>query len=68
MGWERLGKAQNGLQECCGNGLETLRMNHEKGFGCFMTPKSGVGMVSEGFKWSKGGWVFLMVPKNSCLK
>ena len=52
VGWEELGNA---------------KMKHEKGFGCFMAPKSGVGRVWEGLKneaW-KGVWVFLMVPKNN---
>ena len=32
--------------------LPTLKMKHEKGFGCFMAPKSGVGRVWKGQKWS----------------
>ena len=31
VGWEGLGKAQNGSQECCGNGLGRPRVKHEKG-------------------------------------
>ena len=38
----------HGSQEWGGKGLETLRMKHEKGFACFMVPKSGVGRVWEG--------------------
>ena len=26
-------------------------MKHEKGFGCFMAPKTGVGRVWESLKW-----------------
>ena len=48
VGWQGLGKAQNGSQECCGNGLGRLKMKHEKGVACFMVPKSGVGRVWEG--------------------
>ena len=31
-------------------------MKHEKGFGCFMAPKSGVGRVWEGAKWFRRVW------------
>ena len=48
VGWEGLGKAENGSQECCGNGLGKPKMNHEKGVACFMVPKSGVGRAWEG--------------------
>ena len=37
----------HGSQELGGQGLGTLKMKHEKGFGCFMAPKSGVGRVWE---------------------
>ena len=60
--WEWFGNAKNeawkrgcvlhGSQEWGGKGLETLKKKHEKGFGCFMAPKSGVGRVWEGQKWS----------------
>ena len=40
-------------QERGGKGLGRLNMKHEKGFGCFMVPMSGVGRVWEG---QKGGW------------
>ena len=30
-----------------GVGRARLKMNHEKGFGCFMVPKRGVGRVWE---------------------
>ena len=74
--WEWFGKAKNdawkrgcvlhGSQEWGGKGLGTLKMKHEKGFGCFSwLPRVGW----EGFgkakneAW-KGGWVFLIVPKS----
>ena len=31
-----------------GKGLGRFKMKHEKGFGCFMVPKRGVGRVWEG--------------------
>ena len=37
----------HGSEEWGGKGLGRLKMKHEKGFGCFIVPKSGV----------KGGWV-----------
>ena len=43
LGWEGLGKAQNGFQECCRNVLGSPKVKHEKGVACFMVPKSGVG-------------------------
>ena len=42
----------HGSQEWGGKGLGRLKMKHEKGFGCFMVPKSGVGRVWEGQKRS----------------
>ena len=58
LGWEGFGKVKNeackggwvlhGSQEWGGKGLGTLKMKHEKGFGCFMAPKTGVGRVWEG--------------------
>ena len=42
----------HGSQEWGGKGLGTLKMKHEKGFGCFMVPKSRVGRAWEGSKWS----------------
>ena len=38
----------HGSQEWGGKGLGRPKMKHEKGFGCFMAPKSGVGR-GEGF-------------------
>ena len=35
-----------------GKGLGRLKMKHERGFGCFMVPMSGVGRVWEGQKRS----------------
>ena len=40
----------HGSQERGAKGLGRLRMKHEKGFGCFMVSKSGVGRVWEGKK------------------
>ena len=40
----------HGSQEWGGKGLGKLKMKHEKGFGCFMAPKRGVGRVWEGQK------------------
>ena len=37
-------------QEWGGKGLGTLKRKHEKGFGCVMVPKRGVGRVWEGKK------------------
>ena len=37
----------HGSQARGGKGLGTLKIKHEKGFGCFMAPKSGVGRVWE---------------------
>ena len=42
--WEWFGKAKNS-QDWGGKGLGRLKMKHEKGFGCFMVPKSGVGRM-----------------------
>ena len=41
VGWEGLGNAHNGFQECCGNGLGKPKMKHEKGVACFMVPRVG---------------------------
>ena len=30
-----------------GEGLGIIKIKHEKGFGCFMAPKNGVGMAWE---------------------
>ena len=35
------------FQEWGGKGLGRRKMKHEKSFGCFTAPKSGVGRVSE---------------------
>ena len=35
----------HGSQEWGRKGLGRRKMKHEKGFGCFMVPKSGVGRV-----------------------
>ena len=40
----------HGSQEWGGKSLGRQKMKHEKGFGCFMVPKSVVGMVWEGQK------------------
>ena len=40
----------HGSQELGGQGLGTLKMKHEKGFGCFMAPKSRVGRAWESSK------------------
>ena len=47
----------HGSQVWGGKGLGRFKMKHEKGFGCFMVPMSGVGRVWEGQKQSmkKGG-------------
>ena len=42
----------HGSQECGGKGLGRPKTKHEKGVGCFMVPKSGVGRVWEGQKRS----------------
>ena len=42
--------AAHASQESGGKGFRRAKTNHEKGFGCFMVPKSGVGMVWEGQK------------------
>ena len=36
-------KQVHGSQEWGGKGLGRRKMKHEKGFGCFMVPKRGVG-------------------------
>ena len=41
-------KEVHGSQEWGGKGLGRRKMKHEKGFGCFMVPKRGVGRVWEG--------------------
>ena len=48
VGWEKLGKE---------------KMKHEKGFGCFMVPKRGVGRVRPKMKHEKGFGCF-MAPKS----
>ena len=63
VGWEGLGKAQNGSQEYCGNCLRRPKMKHETGVACFMVPKSGVGRVRPKMKHEKGFGCF-MAPKS----
>ena len=54
VGWGGFGKLQSEAwggvvwaahisKEWGGKGLGSVKTNHEKGFGCFMVPKSGVG-------------------------
>ena len=55
MEWEGVGVAKmdwaaHASQELGGKGFGRVKTNHEKGFGRFMVPKSGVGMVLEGQK------------------
>ena len=61
VGWGGFGKLQSEAwggvvwaahisKEWGGKGLGSVKTNHEKGFGCFMVPKSGVGRVWEGSK------------------
>ena len=50
MKHEKGGCVLHGSQEWGGKGMETLKMKHEKRFGCFMAPKSGVGRVWKGQK------------------
>ena len=38
---EGVGKAQNGSQECCGNGLGRPRVKHEKGLRASWFPRVG---------------------------
>ena len=53
MGWGGFGKAQNKAwgggwaahASLAWGGLGRVKTNHEKGFGFFMVPKSGVGRV-----------------------
>ena len=48
-----------------GKGLGRLKMKHERGFGCFMVPMSGVGGVGKAKnEASKRVCVFLMVRKS----
>ena len=49
--WKR-GCVLHGSQEWGGKGLRRFKMKHEKRFGCFMVPKSGVGRVWDGKHWS----------------
>ena len=46
MGWRKRVWAAHASQES--GRVSEAKTNHEKGFGCFMVPKSGVGMVWEG--------------------
>ena len=56
----------HGSQECGRKGLGRLKMKHEKGVWVFlMVPKSGVGRVWEGSKWSmkRGFGCFSWFPR-----
>ena len=79
VGWEGLGKAQNeawkkvwvlhGSQAWGGKGLGRPRIKHEKGVGCFMAHKSGVGRAWEGSKWfPRVLWEWFGKAKNEAWK
>ena len=53
----------HGSQEWGGKSLGRQKMKHEKGFGCFMVPKRGVGRVRPKMKHEKGFGCF-MAPKS----
>ena len=44
-------KKGSGASEWGGKGLGRPKMKHEKGVGCFMVHKSGVGRAWEGSNW-----------------
>ena len=47
----------HGFQKWGGKGFGRLKMKHEKGFGCFMVPMSGVRRVWEGQTRSMKTWL-----------
>ena len=47
-----MGCVLHGSQEWGGKGLETLKMKHEKGFGCFMA-RGGKGLGMQKMKHEK---------------